>query len=326
MGIKVLITGGLGFIGRNLISYIDKNRVSKIIIIDNSKKIDKKYFKKKSDIEIFSNKKQYKKNRKKINIINVDVKDFNFAKEITKGIDFIVHLAAEPGVDLSVSQPYESFTTNVMGGYNYLEAGRINNIKNFIFASSGSVFGNCKPPMKRNYAKCPISPYGSSKLTVESFCSTYSQVFNMNTTVLRFSNAYGKHSVHKQSVISKFIKSYMNNKALTIYGDGKQTRDFVYVKDICSAIYKCFSNTKGYNEYHIGTGKETTLRNLLSYINVIFQSQDIKQPKVIFTKNRIGDMKNNSLYINDTKKILKWSPEYDLKKGLNETINWYLNI
>ena len=213
----------------------------------------------------------------------------------------------------------------MVGTFNYLEASRINSIKNFIFSSSGAVFGDANPPMKIKYHKQPISPYGSSKLTIETYCYTYSSIFKIPTTVLRFSNAYGEYSSNKKSIVAQIIKSYLNDSDISIYGDGTQSRDFIYVKDICSAIIKCLKKSSGYNEHHIGTAKETSINELLKNLNAIFSKHYIKKPNVRYVKKRKGDMLNNSLDISKTKKVLNWTPLYSLNDGLINTVKWYLD-
>ena len=130
----------------------------------------------------------------------------------------------------------KAFDTNVVGAFNYLEASRVNQVKQFILASSGAVFGNVKPPIKESDKRDPISPYGSSKLAIETYCETYSNIFKLGTTILRFSNAYGPYSQHKNSVIHKFIRNILANKSIRINGNGNHTRDFIFVDDIVNAI------------------------------------------------------------------------------------------
>ena len=322
---KILITGGLGFIGKNLVSILCRyKKITKIIVIDKNIP-DRKYLRDIHDYCYFSNKNKYKSNSKRINFIKCNTNNFNFALDITKNIDYVIHLAAESGVDISIKRPNDSFMTNVVGTFNYLEASRINSIKNFIFSSSGAVFGDANPPMKIKYHKQPISPYGSSKLTIETYCYTYSSIFKIPTTVLRFSNAYGEYSSNKKSIVAQIIKSYLNDSDISIYGDGTQSRDFIYVKDICSAIIKCLKKSSGYNEHHIGTAKETSINELLKNLNAIFSKHYIKKPNVRYVKKRKGDMLNNSLDISKTKKVLNWTPLYSLNDGLINTVKWYLD-
>lgn len=326
MGIKVLVTGGLGFIGTNLVRFLEqKKSVSKIIIIDDFSKSKSYQPRCSSSIKYFLLSKNYKKNKYKINVIKSNIKDLSFAKKICSDIDYVVHLAAESGVDISVKSPKKSFDINVAGTFNYLESSRINNVKNFIFASSGSVFGSSKPPMKESFSKSPISPYGSSKLSIESFCGSYSKVYGMRTTVLRFSNAYGDYSFHKTSVITKYIKNILDNKPLSIFGDGKQTRDYIHVDDIVSAIYKSMLNKNDFSTYHIGTGIETSINKVIDMMSKSFKSYNINMPEIIYKDIRIGDMKNNSLYIKDTEKNLNWKAKTGLRSGIKKTIAWYLS-
>ena len=186
-------------------------------------------------------------------------------------MDYVVHLAAESGIDVSINYPQKAFKTNVSSTFNYLEASRINNVKNFLFASSCAVFGDTRPPHNENISRKPISPYGSSKLTIESFCETYANVYDMNTSILRFSNAYGSFSKHKKSVVAKFIQDILKNKPIVINGNGNITRDFIHVSDICDAIFKCLiTNKSNCNIYHVATGKETSIKN--TFLLLILQN------------------------------------------------------
>jgi len=321
---NILITGGLGFIGSNLVkSLINKKSIKQITIVDNFSKSNINYLDSIAKYKLFSSPKKYLKNKSKIQVIRADIKDFSFALKITKNIDYIVHLAAESGVDISISAPFESFSTNVQGSYNYLEASRVNNVKRFIFASSGAVFGDTKPPLKETNIKSPISPYGSSKLSMETFCETYSNVFNLNTTILRFSNAYGPYSSHKRSIVAEFISNILTSKPLIINGDGNITRDYIYVNDICDVICKMFHNKSESNIYHVGTGKETSIKNLIKTLNSIVKNNKYESFKVEYKKARVGDMKKNYTSISKIKKSLKWMPKINLDKGLKQTFEWF---
>ena len=320
---KVLITGGLGFIGSNLTEYLlSKKSIKKIVIIDNFSKSSTKYLDTITKYKLFTSIKSYKKSSSRVEVIKSDINNKDFAFKVTKNIDYIVHLAAESGVDVSISKPYESFQTNVLGAYNYIEASRLNNIKRFIFASSGAVFGDTKPPLKESNVRAPISPYGSSKLTIETFCETYSNVFNLNTTILRFSNAYGPYSLHKQSIVSKFINNILSNKAIVVNGNGSVTRDYVHVSDICNAIYKSIKDKNGNKTYHVGTGKETSIKQLIKILKEECVDCDIN---VKYGSDRVGDMKKNYTSINKIKKHLNWSPKISLQKGFSQTFKWFVS-
>ena len=320
---KVLITGGLGFIGSNLVEYLlAKKHIKKIIIVDNFSKSSTEYLDAITKYKLFTSAKTYKNSSNRVQVIKSDIIDKDFAFKVTRNIDYIIHLAAESGVDVSISKPYDSFQTNVLGSYNYIEASRRNNIKRFIFASSGAVFGNTRPPLKESNVRMPISPYGSSKLSIETFCETYSNVFNLNTTILRFSNAYGPYSLHKQSIVSKFITNILSNKAIVVNGDGSITRDYIHVSDICNAIYKSINDENGAKTYHVGTGKETSIKQLINKFKTKCSSHDIN---VKYGSNRVGDMKKNYTSIIKINKHLNWAPKISLEKGLSLTFKWFLS-
>ena len=320
---KILITGGLGFIGSNLIEHlIKKKSIKKIILVDNFSKSSTRYLDLITKYKYHSSSKKYKNSSSRVQLIKADVTDINFAKLITRNIDYVVHLAAESGVDISISKPLESFNTNVIGAYNYLESSRVNKVKRFIFASSGAVFGDTKPPLKESNIKAPISPYGSSKLTIETFCETYSNVFDLNTTILRFSNAYGPYALHKQSIVSKFINNILSNKPIVVNGNGSVTRDYVHVSDICNAIYKSIKDKNGPKTYHVGTGKETSIKQLIKIFKTECVNHDID---VKYGLDRVGDMKKNYTSITKIKKDLKWQPKISLSKGFAQTFKWFMS-
>ena len=324
MVMRILITGGCGFVGSNLTkSLLNISTVKKIIIVDNFSQSDAKYIKKFHPVKTIYTKNSYVKSKNRVDIIRASVNDFDFAKKITKSVDYVIHLAAESGVDKSISQPHKSFQINVNGAMNYLESARMNKIKQFIFASSGAVFGDSKPPMKENNVKDPISPYGSSKLSIESFCETYSKVFNMKTTILRFSNAYGPFSDHKESIIAKYVKNIRDNRILKINGSAYITRDYIFIDDICCAVIKCLYTKKLCNTYHVGTGKETSIKDLIEKIKQICYKKDIQIPKIVVVKKRLGDMTKNYTSISKIKKEINWKPKFTLTHGLSETINYF---
>ena len=321
---KILITGGLGFIGSNLLNFLlQKKDIKKIIILDKDNITSSSYIHDICRYKLFNKISDYVPSRSKVEVIRADVCNYSVALTICKNIDYIVHLAAESGVDISINKPYKSFKTNIIGTFNYLDAARVNNIKGFIFASSSAVFGDMKPPYSEDLNRIPISPYGSSKLSIESYCETYSRSFDLNTTILRFSNAYGPYSLHKNSVISKFIKNIKTNKKLEIYGDGNHTRDFIYVEEICQAIYLSIKKSRGCNIYHVSTGTETSMNYLIKKLFRLF-GENIKN--VSYQKPRAGDMKKSYSKSTKIKRILKWKHGIDLTKGLKKTLGWYNSL
>lgn len=322
---RVVITGGLGFIGVNLIKYLlSKKQIKNIIVVDSFQNTDLKNISEITKFKYFENSKKYKKSNHKVVIIKANVLNSKFAEIITKKNDIIVHLAAESGVDISITKPKDSFKNNVVGAFNYLDAGRKNGIERFIFASSGAVFGNSKPPLTEKSFKGAISPYGSSKLTIESYCETFSNVFDIKCTVLRFSNCYGKYSKHKTSVISKFIKNINNQKTNYIYGNGKQTRDFIYVDDLVEAIYKSFFDNNKFSDFNISTGIETSINSLIEIFNKVYK-KNYREIYIKYLDERPGDMKKNYSIPKKITQILKWKPKTKLSDGIEKTVKWYIS-
>tara|TARA_Y100000768_G_C23984157_1_gene687705 strand:- start:1584 stop:2561 length:978 start_codon:yes stop_codon:yes gene_type:complete len=319
---NILLTGGCGFIGSNLVKFLlQDSKIKHIYIVDNMSKSDTSYLKTFTRFKYFNRPSALKKTKDRVTVVKASVENIKFSKVITKYVDCVIHLAAESGVDTSIKNPFESFKTNVLGGLVYLEASRVNGVRKFIFASSGSVFGSALPPMRETMSKDPISPYGSSKLSIESYCKTFSEVFGIRSTILRFSNAYGPFSLHKKSIIATFTKNILDKNKLIVNGSLDITRDYIYVDDICDSIHRSIFHSKKYTELHVGTGKETSIRTLLNIFRDICSQKNIEFPKVSVEKKRIGDMKKNYTSINKIKKELKWKPKISLFDGISRTIS-----
>ena len=150
-------------------------------------------------------------------------------------------------------------------------------------------------------------------------------MFNINTTILRFSNAYGPFSHHKKSVISNFIKKILHNNKLLIHGDGKNTRDYIFAEDIAVAIYKSIKQKNKFNVFHVSTGNQTSILKLIKIIKDEFSKHAIKIPKAIYGKERMGDIKFNSLSPLLIKRNLNWKPSIELKNGIEKTISWFIH-
>ena len=264
-----LVTGGLGFIGRNLIDDLVKEGGHFVRIVDNLKvgsredlanvcsftEVDA------TDIAIHEN------GAHGVELIVGDIMDANLALKVCKGFDVIVHLAANTGVAPSVQNPRMDCETNVLGTLNYLEAARHCGVSRFVFASSGAPAGEVEPPIHEEMPAHPVSPYGASKLAGEGYCSAYFRTFGVETVCLRFGNVYGPLSGKKDSVVAKFIKQALAGEVLEIYGDGRQTRDFIYVKDLIGAILSAATKPGiGGEIFQIATSKETTVSEMLEIL------------------------------------------------------------
>lgn len=246
------------------------------------------------------------------------------ALEVSKGVDVIVHLAANTGVGPSVEDPRKDCVTNVIGILNYLEAARHSGVKRFVFASSGAPVGECTPPIHEELPAHPVSPYGASKLAGEGYCSAYYHSFGVETVALRFGNVYGPGSGHKNSVVAKFIKQALAGETLEIYGDGKQTRDFIYIEDLTRAIgLAATKDGVGGEIFQIATNKETTVCEMLTELLAVMKKADIPDIEVIYGEKRQGDVMRNFSDTTKAKRILGWKNVVPLGNGLGKTVRYF---
>jgi len=325
---NILITGGCGFIGTNLIKKLYSEGGHYIRIIDNLSVGTQK------DLEVVCKFNQINTTDIKtpdngasgVELIVGDVCNESLAVSVSQGMDVIVHLAANTGVGPSVENPRSDCVTNVMGTLNYLEAARHNKVERFVFASSGAPVGECTPPIHEEIAPHPVSPYGASKLAGEGYCSAYWRSFGVKTIALRFGNVYGPLSKHKSSVVAKFIKQAIDGETLEIYGDGKQTRDFVYIGDLINAITLA-ANAPGDiagEVFQIATYKETTVNEIAEALKELIEKETGKTVKIVHGSSRLGDVKRNFSDISKARKILGFEPKYNLTDGLRETLNYFV--
>ena len=219
MLVRFLITGGCGFIGRSLISTLVKTQPQAgIRVLDNLSVGTKEDLAEVCEfVEVTADEVI---EEKRVVFIPGDIRDPKTCELVTKNVNCIVHLAANTGVGPSVEEPRADMETNVMGTFNMIEAARINGVPKFVFASSGAPAGAVTPPIHEEIAPHPVSPYGSSKLAGEGYCSSYHHTYGINTVALRFGNVYGPGSKHKTSVVAKFIRQALDNETCEIYGDG----------------------------------------------------------------------------------------------------------
>lgn len=322
---RYLITGGCGFIGINLIDYLIKeNPHAKIRVLDNLLVGTRRDL---HDITPFSEKDVSTLNNcpEEMELVVGDVRNEETCLKCCKGVDIIVHLAANPGVALSVENPKTDMEANVLGTFNMLEAARKNNVRRFIFASSGAPVGEVEPPIHEEKVPKPVSPYGASKLAGEAYCSAYYRSFGIKTISLRFGNVYGPRSTHKNSVIAKFIKNALLGKPLEVYGDGNQTRDFIFIDDLIRAIILSVNSDIGGEIFQIATCSETTVNNIADKIKRSIERQTDKTVEVIYGSPRAGDVKRNYSDISKAKKMLGFEPRVNLTEGLKVTFDWFIS-
>ena len=200
-----------------------------------------------------------------------------------------------------------------------------NNVHKFIFASSGAPVGEVIPPIHEEVVPHPISPYGASKLAGEAYCSVYANSYGIETSALRFGNVYGPGSLHKTSVVAKFINNILQNKPLEIYGDGSQTRDFIFIDDLIKAVLACVHTPDiGGEVFQIATSTESTVSEVVDTLSDLLNEKWLDAPVVKYSEPRNGDVKRNFSDTSKAKNILSWQSEYDLKQGMSLTLDWFL--
>ena len=347
---KWLITGGCGFIGTSLIKTLIKEGGHAILVVDNLSvgtrddlarvckftELDPTSLcAKHSTISSASQSSALTPQSSSVELVVGDILNEELALKVAKRADVIVHLAANTGVGPSVKNPRKDMEANVIGTFNMLEAARQNNVKRFIFASSGAPIGECKPPIHEELAPHPVSPYGASKLAGEGYCSAYYRAYGIETVALRFGNVYGPLSAGKNSVIAKFIKQILAGETLEIYGDGEQTRDFIYIDDLIQAIRKAV-NPPSHNTSHtplatpwgeafqIATNAETTIQEMTNKLLFILSDLGYKKIEVKHVETRTGDVRRNFSDTSKAKKILGWEVKTKLDQGLKQTVEWFI--
>ncbi|MCL2116079.1 MAG: NAD-dependent epimerase/dehydratase family protein [Methanobrevibacter sp.] len=304
---NIIVTGGLGFIGSHIVDeLIDKN---KITIIDD---------KSTGKVENLEN-----PNHENLKLVIGNLNDLNL-DELFKGIDYIFHLAALASVPKSVENPLLNHENNVNATLKLLIAAKNNNVKKVVFSSSSAIYGdNPNMPLEEKEIPSPSSPYAASKASCELYCQSFTESYNLATVSLRYFNVFGpKQDVNSQyaAVIPNFIHSLTNNKQPVIYGDGKQSRDFIYVKDIVKAnIAACESDYNGV--LNVASGISLSINDLFKIIKKVLNS-DI-DPK--YLDERPGDIKHSLANVESLKNIDYKIDSNLFEENLKKTIKWFEN-
>ena len=303
---RILVTGGAGFVGANLTRTLLDGGY-RVTVLDNLSVGSLAYLEG-LDLEF----------------VRGDILDADLVNKVVRGHDGIVHLAAQTGVPGSLADPRRDCEVNVIGTLNMLEAARAEQDRSgkqirFVFASSNAPLGKQPPPATEDKAPLPISPYGASKLAGEGYCLAYHGSWGLGTVVLRFANLYGPYSAHKNSVVAKFIKDIVTTGQITIDGDGGQTRDFIYVGDLCRAVLLALESDISGEVFQIATGRETSIAELAEIVQSSMDSQVV----VRHGPARLGDIRKNYSGVNKVRDLLGWEPQLMLIRGLADTVDWF---
>jgi len=330
---KWLITGGCGFIGIQLISELLQRGDCEICVVDNLTVGSREDLRSVTDfreIDATDVEHIFTDGAKAggCTLVVGDILDASLALSLTSSADVIVHLAANTGVGPSVHNPRADCNTNIIGTLNYLEGARAADDCRFVFASSGAPLGEVEsPPIHENLPANPVSPYGASKLAGEGYCSAYFGSYGVDAVALRFGNVYGPGSLHKDSVVAKFIKLAIKNEPMELYGDGTQTRDFIYITDLVRAILAASEKAGvGGEKFQIATNRESTVLEVAQMLLEVLPNHGITGAMLTHGDPRTGDVLRNFSNISKAKEYLGWEPEVALRDGLSSTVNYFKNL
>jgi len=304
---KIAITGGAGFIGSNLTRALAQD--NEVIVIDDLSTGNLKNIR-----DLIDN--------QTITFVKGSITNLSLLQKIFKNVDYIFHEAAFASVTKSIKDPIYSNQVNITGTLNVLVAAKDNNIKKIIYASSSSVYGDTPTlPAIEEMKPCPLSPYAVSKITGEYFCQFFTSNYDLSTISLRYFNVYGLRqdpSNEYAAVIPIFIANVLNDKSLIIYGDGEQTRDFVFVNDVVNAnILAAESEVTGI--FNIASGKSVSINDLAKIIMKICN----KNLDLVNKNVRPGDIRHSSADISKAQQKLRYEPKFNLTDGLKLTVEWF---
>ncbi len=307
---SVIVTGGAGFIGSHLTEELVRQG-NHVVVLDN----------------LFTGKEAHLEAIKdKITFVRGDIRDFELLKKTFAEAETIFHQAALKSVPASVENPQAYNETNIIGTFNVLEAARLNNVRNVVFASSSSVYGeNPKIPQKEGKEDIRISPYAISKFAGEEYCKYFHKMYGIKTVALRYFNVFGPRQdplAQYAAVIPKFILSLLKKEQPPIYGTGEQTRDFTYVKDVVTAnICAAHSKKAAGGAFNVASGTQISVNALALKIAAILES-DIKPA---YNPPRAGDVMHTCADISKAKKKLGIPEHTPFDEALNATALWFKN-
>jgi len=300
--VKILVTGGAGFIGSNIAKHLLELGHAPVVLDDLSS--------------------GYRQNLiPGVRFVETDVRDGDAVAHAAKGCQVILHLAASVGNKRSLDHPLVDAAINILGTLNALESARLNGIDRVVFSSSAGIFGELKTlPIAENHPQDPDSPYGVSKLAAEKMCLVYNKVYGMHNVCLRYFNVFGPHQRYDAygNVIPIFAQRVLKHEALTIYGDGEQTRDFVNVRDVVDANIQAALTSGVQGVFNIGSGTRITINELVRLIQEVAGIQ----AGVVFAPPRSGDVRHSLADIRAAQAAFGFKPQVALEQGLAEYWRW----
>ena len=307
---KVLVTGGAGFVGSNLVDQLVEEG-AEVTVLD----------------DLFTGHTENITHIDHVNFIEGSVTDDDLINRLVKKSELIFNLAVR-NIIVSTKNPRLDFEVNTGGMFNILLAAKEFCPERVIYTSSASVYGNSRYlPINEDDGMSILNPYAASKLSGENFCESFHETFRVPVSIVRYSNVYGVKQSPKNpycGVVSKFFESVMNGEAPLIHGDGEQTRDFTYVADAVEATLLAAIHPKAEGGvFNVGSGKETSINELVNLI-IDIVGGDIKPGYI--DRRDIDNIRRRVLNIENARKVLRWGPTRTLKNGLTETYQWLSDI
>jgi nucleoside-diphosphate-sugar epimerase len=306
------VTGGAGFIGSHIVDKLI-NADAEVIILDNL------------DTDQVENIEQHKQN-KDFHFIKGDVRSFSLVKKLVKDVDAVFNLAAIASVQRSIEDPLLINGVNVKGTLNLLKASVDNDVKRFIQASSAAVYGDALTlPVREDFNPMPLSPSAVSKLAADNYAIVFNRVYGLETVCLRYFNVYGPRQANNpySGAITIFTNELSGNRSPKIFGDGKQTRDFVFVEDVVLATMLALTEKKAVGEiFNAASGKATTINEIVQILQKIMGKINLSP---VHEEPRGGDIRHSCASIEKARKILGYEPMFSLEKGLKELVQHMVN-
>lgn len=297
---KVLVTGGGGFIGSHLVDELQNQGYATIAI----------------DIN-FSHRSE------EAECVTGSIMDSSLLTKVVADVDIVFHLAASFGHKLSMEDPVEDMEINVRGTLNLLEACRKSSVKSVVYASTSAIFGDPQEfPLREDSLYDPLTPYSVSKLTGEYYTMLYHRIYGLPTTSIRLFNIYGPREYPSpyRGVVSRFLYQIMAGKPIKIYGSGEETRTFTFVKDAAQGFVKAAGKEEAVGQcFNIAGVREVSITELIDILSKMTE----RPVKVVYEGSRLGETKRRFTSIEKAARILGYTPQYDMEKGLKLTYNWF---
>ena len=321
-----LVTGGCGFIGSRLVRHLQEDENASVRILDDLSVGSRQEL---GDVTPYSERHAEGPDPAipGVELVIGDVRDADAVEAAMHGIDAIVHLAGNTGVQPSIADPRMDCETNVLGTLNCLEAARRAGTRRVVFASSGgTVIGNAEPPIDETMVPRPLSPYGASKSACEGYLSAYHGSFGIETIALRFGNVYGPGSSRKGSVVAKFVREAIAGQTLRIFGDGDQTRDFIYIDDLIEAIVRAaHADGVGGEVFQIASERETSINELAAILIPMLEQRLARPIPIEHGEGLAGEVRRNYSDTSKAAAMLGWKPRTSLPEGLSRTVDWFIS-